>query len=439
MGFSDIVDGAKNLANNIAGGLNEAFLGSENTNRALSDAANTLAKSIEKAAQRTYIMDGFANSEKTKPNNRNIISQSPELIILIKKKMFSTLSDNFRSEFMDKDEKAFIKASKKLFENKCAEISAYESLTKLNKVVRQNGVVNSAITKMIYNTINTIENQFNSGAVLPDSASTVGGELELNKYVDFISKNGEGVKTLKNVLELNGYSNTTNWVKNSNFERPGGLGLGTGVIELTIVTSFNCTNSINFGGGSGSLTIEDPNRLLFIDESDIEKAIYQSADTKFSILDVLTQELEGQTEEYKQELNNSRLARGASIVMFHINLQTRIYNRLTIILDRIGLELTSADGSGIDYSRLDNPNVPVIEKFTPREKQLLNLVYDNTFKILKGRIQNFENFKVYNKKNNYVRKLMRQFFCGKQIIQPMDMLLGLLKGKLKKVLMLEKV
>jgi hypothetical protein len=427
MGFSDIVDGAKNFANNVAGGLNEAFLGSENTNRALSDAANTLAKSIEKAAQRTYIMDGFANNEKTKPNNRNVISQSPELIILIKKKMFSTLSDNFRAEFMDKDEKLFIRAAKKLFENKCAEISAYESLTKLNKVVRQNGVINSAITKMIYNTINTIENQFNSSGVwIPGSASTDLGEsdmpgfLEVNKYVKFITENKSGVKTLKNVLELNGFSNTTNWVKNSNFEKPGSLGVGTGVIELTLVSQFTCTNSINFGSGSGNMTIEDPNRLLFVDESDIEKAIYQASDTKFSILDVLTQELEGITEEYKQELNNSRLKRGASVVIFHLNLKTRIYNRLTVILDRIGLELTSADGSGIDYSRLDAPNVPEIEQFTAQERKLLNLVYDNTFKILKGRIQNFENFKAYNIENNYTRRLMRQFFCGKQIIQPMD-------------------
>ncbi len=419
--FGDIASGIGNLADNLAGGLSEAFLGAENTNRGLSEAAARLAQTIEKAAQRTYILDGFANKDKTKPNNRNVITQTPEMIVLIKKSMFNSLSDNYRAEFMDKDEKHFIRAAKRLCNNKCSEIAAYEQLTKLDNIIRQQGVINTPIARMIYNTLNLVD-QFgvSESETFSFDGSVGSSNISVNKYARYLEENREGITNLRQVLTLNGFSPTTNWIKDKNFEKPGELGVGTGVIEFTMVSSLTCTNTIQLGGGSGNMVIADPNRLLFVSEADIERAIYQTANTKFSLIDILTDELEIQTEMDKQELNNLRLQRGASIVAFQLNYRTKVYNRVSIILERIGLELTSADGSGIDYNKLDNPNVPEIEQFTVSEKRILNRIYKNIFKVLGGRVRNFENFQAFNVEANYVRKLMRQQFMGKQIIQPMD-------------------
>jgi len=421
--FGDFVQGAKNLASGIASGLNEANMGTENKNRALSEAAKKLANTIERGAQRNYIIDGFANKEKTKPNVRNVITQTPEAIVLIKKKMFSSLAENYSPEKMDDDELHFIKASKKLFENKCAEITAYEQLTKIDKIIKKQGIINTPMARFIYNVINRIDSEFNNGAILPGSLSTSSnglGFLELNKYSKYLYEHNNEIKRLRQVLTLNGFSQTTNWVKDVSFERKGEIGVGTGVIELTLVKSLSCTTTLSYGKGNASLSIEDPYYLMYISEADIEKAIYQSSNTGFSLINALATELEIDIEDDRTTLNKIRLARGASVVTFQTNIRTRIYNIVTVILDRIGLELTAADGSGIDYSKLDDPNVPEVEKFTGEEKNLANRIYDNTFKLIKFRIKNFEDFKDYNKNSNVVRRMMRINYLGKQIIQPMD-------------------
>jgi hypothetical protein len=416
-------EGVSNLSSAIGSGLNQAFLGTENTNRALSEAAKNLADSLEQTAQRTYILNGFANKEKTKPNNRNIITETPELVILIKKKMFSSLANNYSPDRMDEDELHFIKASKKLFENKCAEIGAYEQLTKITNTIKKQGIINSPMAKMIYNVINKIDSEFNDGAILPgtlDSSLGVDGDIGLNKYSKYLDENRNQIKRIRQLLTLNGFSPITNWVKDVSFQRQGEIGIGTGVIELTLVKSFNCTNSLTFGQGNASISIEDPYHLLYISESDIEKAIYQTSNTGFSLADTLSNELEIDIEDDRTRLNKLRLERGASVVTFQTNIRTRVYNVVTVILDRIGLEITASDGSGIDYSKLNDSNVPEIEKFTSNERNLANRIYDNTFLLLKNRIKNFEDFKGYNRDSNEVRRMMRLNYFGKQLIQVMD-------------------
>jgi hypothetical protein len=409
-------EGLKNLTNNIAGGMKKAFLGSENTKRTLTDAAQRLYDTLDKTAHRTYVNSGFANSQKTKPNNRNIITQTPEMIILIKKRMFSSLDENYRFEFMDKEEKHFIRAAKKLFENKCEDISNYEKLTKLNKIIQENQVINTPIARIIYQTLNALDgNEYN--------LSSIGSDLEpagQNKYTDEILKHKNVIKRIRQLLTLNGFNQTTTWVKDSNYEKRNSDGKGTGVIELTLVKSASFTNSLEFEGGRGTIDISDPYRLFFIDEEDVEKAIFQTAETKFNILDTVSDLLEQENDEYKQQLNSLRLSRGASSITYKIDIRTRVYNRVTVILDRIGLELTKADGSGIDYDLLDNENVPSFEQFTSEEKDLLNRIYKNIFKILQNKVNNFEDFRKYNYDVNSVRINMRKNFMGKQLIQPMD-------------------
>jgi len=421
--FGQLAHSATNLATGIGSGVSNSFLQSENTNRSLSEAARKLADTIELTAERNYILDGFANKENTKVNTRNIITQTPEMIMLIKKKMFSSISENFSADRMDDDELHFLKASKKLFENKCGEISAYEQLTKIDNVIKKQGIINSPLARMIYTVINKIDSQFNDGAILPGSVSESfggDGDIGLNKHTEYLKKHGDEIKRLRQVLTLNGFSQTTNWVKEVGFERKGEIGIGTGVIELTLVKNFTCTNTLEFGNGSASFSIEDPYHLMYINEADIEKALYQSSNTGFSFIDSLVTELEMEITNDQSVLNKLRLERGASIVTFQTNIRTRIYNIVTVVLERIGLELTAADGSGLDYSKLDNPNVPDVEHFTAEEMQLANRIYDNIFTVVGKRIKNFEDFKKYNKSSNVTRRMMLMNYLGKQIIQPMD-------------------
>jgi len=418
--FGDVVDGVQDISNSIAGVLPQSFLGKENTNRALSAAAWRLAGTLDQTARRTYILDGFANKDNTKPNVRRVTTHTPEMIVLIKKSMFNSLSDNYRSEFMDKEEKHFIRAAKKLFENKCAEISAYEQLTKLNNIIRETGVVTSPVVRMIYDTINKLDtNSLFSG--FSGDASDNFLSSSLNSYTKFIGENKDGVATLRQALRLNGFSPTTNWITDKTFEKADSLGAGTGVIEFTMVDRFDCTVSVKLGQGGGNLSLLSPNRLLLITEDDIEKAIYQSANTKFSIIDTLTMELESQNEQDLQDLNHSRLARGASVVTVLTNLRTRIYNKITVILEKVGIELTSSAGTGLDYDKIiHNPDVPDYEQFTQDEMDLLNRLYANMFKVIKGKIQQFSDFRNYNFESNHVRKLMYLQFKGRQLIQSMD-------------------
>src|SRR5690606_7879491 len=87
---------------------------------------------IDRSVERTYIEDGYIKN--ISPRQREILMQQPDMTVLIKKRMFSSLAQNYKTNMLSSDEKLFIKASKKLFENKCKAISAYEKLVKIDKV-----------------------------------------------------------------------------------------------------------------------------------------------------------------------------------------------------------------------------------------------------------------------------------------------------------------
>lgn len=394
------------------------FLSKNNTNRERSIPAERLLQSIDQSLKRSYILDGFADYKKSKPNTRNITTQSPDCIILIKKKMFSSLADNFDPKYMDKDELHFYRASKKLFENKCFEISNYEKLTKLEKVVTGNAAITTAVAQAIYDVVNTYEEtDFNQS-----SADLFNSMVIPEKDWEYINKNRDAIKKIKAALTLNGFSNITTWVKDTKVEEKTPLGVGTGVIELTMVKSLRTTAAIKLGGGNASFEVSDPYNLMFIDEVDIEKAIYDTSYQKFSITSYLADNLEKETDQLKSELAASRASRGASEVYYKIDISSKMYNNLTITLG-CGYEVTSKDNGQLDFDGLVGwfaGNYPPGEGFTLDERNLLTRIYKNIFKIIKLRNQNYQDFRNYNKNVNYVRKMMRLYYLGKHIVQPMD-------------------
>ena len=74
------------------------------------------------------------------PDTRNLVSMSPEAVILVKKKAFSSLKSGNDLKFMDKTEKMLLRATKALFAYKVQQIRAYESLTKFQNFFTETGM-----------------------------------------------------------------------------------------------------------------------------------------------------------------------------------------------------------------------------------------------------------------------------------------------------------
>lgn len=421
MSIIDSINDASAFAEGVADdlGISSSFFLKEKTGdeRGFSFAAQNLLKAIDNTAQRSYINSGFSNNDRTKPNIKNIITQTPELIILIKKRMFSSLAENYDEKYMNKDERHFYRAAKKLFENKCNEVSAYERLTKLTKILYDVGELTNPLAQAIYKSLDAIEgNDFNS-----EGGDYLSGILYGSKTKDFLMKHKDAIQKIRAALSLNGFNQTTTWIKDDKRQNVSNAGKGTGVIELTIVTSFECTSSVNLGEGSASFSILDPNRMLMITEADIERALYQTSYEKYALTNYLTSTMEADNDDDLQYLNELRLTRGASSITVKTDVSSRMYNKVIMILDRLGYEITDRDGGGLNFDKLNNdPNVPAYEKFTNEEKKLITSIYKRTFKILSSKLRDFEDYRKYNYEANYARKLMRLNFLGKQLIQPMD-------------------
>ena len=74
------------------------------------------------------------------PDTRNLITMSPEAVVLVKKKVFSSLKSANDLRFMDKTEKMLLRATKALFAYKVQQIRAYESLTKFENFFAETGM-----------------------------------------------------------------------------------------------------------------------------------------------------------------------------------------------------------------------------------------------------------------------------------------------------------
>lgn len=115
-------------------GMGENTPGSLNYGGKSFAALGDFAEQIDTSAHRSYVEDGMVRN--IRPRISEIMMQEPDITIVVKKRMFSTLAENYRMDLMDDQEKLFVRASKKLFYNKCKAIAAYERLTKISKIDR---------------------------------------------------------------------------------------------------------------------------------------------------------------------------------------------------------------------------------------------------------------------------------------------------------------
>lgn len=417
MGFLNNIGSA---GGKLLSAVNNNFTPGENTPRSLDSVDPTdpdkvnnfgtlgdFASKIDKTALRSYVETGLIRN--VRPQNMEILMQEPDFTVLIKKRIFSSLNDNYRFDLMPAEDKLFIRASKTLFKNKCQAISTYEQLTKFENIVKNTGVLDEFMIPQILSGVNTL------------------GNLGIN-IVDAKTKNI--LDSLQSVMSLSSPATTTTWSVKNKSAFYSEMGEGTGVFDLTLVSSINTKTSVNFGGGSASLTIEDPYNLMQITEEDIEKAL-GDASSVFNSSNFFreTQEIsQNVISDLKNNLNTVRFQRGASAINFLINDDTILYRRVRAIIDEIGQEIffnynpgVLGIGSSVD---VDDTSLAGNNALTAGEKKIFTNIVKNIYSLLNLQNSTKSQLNDINDSShqqvNYVREKMALHYMGKAIIQPMD-------------------
>ena len=228
------------------------------------------------------------------PNTRNIVTLSPEATILIKKKAFSTFKSTNDLRFMDKTEKMLLRATKALFAYKCAQIRAYESLTKFEDFFRSTHQINLGLFVDLLNNSRFLEADTEANNVDADSAiGLITGAINetlLSLGFDDLAYDEYKEDILK-IIKRNAFASDislTTWLVDPDSTDNYGTGPGTGVIDLCVFTNFSTTTSLDTAPSPASFSMEDPYRILTITEDDVELAIDEAINGTIGLLNALT-------------------------------------------------------------------------------------------------------------------------------------------------------
>jgi hypothetical protein len=116
-----------------------------------------LASQIDTTAHRQYLETGAVRN--VRPRATEVIMQEPDISVVIKKRIFSSLAESYRTDFMDADDKLFLRATKRLFYNKIRVIAAYERLTKFNRIASKNeGTFSDYALPAIFSSVDILSN-----------------------------------------------------------------------------------------------------------------------------------------------------------------------------------------------------------------------------------------------------------------------------------------
>jgi hypothetical protein len=403
-------------------GVNEQAGTAENTPRSLDgpnpdDPNKTVpygslgkfADKIDTSAQRSYVESGYIRN--VKPRFFEPLLQEPDMTIVIKKKMFSSLINNYQFDLLDSAERNFIKSSKRLFQNKCQAISIYEKLTKLERIATQNdGEFNDLLMPLINSGIDALQG-FGINWVKPKDKAALDS---INKWQAFSNP------------EL-----FTTWMVTPSAPYTSTFGEGTGAFELTLAATVQTTTSTQFGAGTVNLTIEDPYKLMNITNEDIDHAISDAFNVKQTsqLFQFSENELAKQSLDVLQKLNKSRAERGAPKVKIETNNASVLNKRVRAFIDQSGREIifnfnpgAFGVGAGVD---IDPGAFEGTDGLSQDEGNKLSTIIKNTFLILNLKKQKESELDdVLNEDNRkdiqYIREKMRLQFGNKNIIQVMD-------------------
>jgi hypothetical protein len=438
---------------NLADQISSQFSVGENTTTSLDAVVNgqnqkygslgDLASKFDQSAERRYVEEGFLRRDpyNSDPKLFEVLLQEPNATILVKKSMFSSINENYRPDYMDQDEKMYFKAMKVLFQNKCRQISNLEKLSKIQKVTAAVGNVSSQLMPLIISLTDGAGSGLEAGG--PNLFGGSSGNGEVSNFT----------KVIERVRRIYGFGSTndlTTWITDPTNLFQSQFGQGTGVIEITNFTTLNTTvtNNMTTPGGFG-FTISDPYESMLITSWDIEKAISDATNAYYNhkVYQFGQDSASQVINDAQTRLSQIRAARGAGQIEIITAPNTVINKRVRAIIDATGDEIQftynaigGINGSvtvapeylqggailGIQGLSTGNtktgigPNSNIRTLVGQSELSIFQQLITATFNQLMLQ-QNSQNaFQTSNKNTNYARRKLNFQFCGKLIIQPMD-------------------
>ena len=329
------------------------------------------------------------------PNRRVSYSQTPTASVIIKKRTFSSLRHLYNPIYMDPAEKWIFRAIKRLVQNKCQALAEYERLSEISRLMASDTSPAEILLRLQIDDL-YIKNNITS------SDSSIPTEILARQKLEQMVRAQKPVTT------------TTYFINPKDSDASNGLGSGQGTFEITAVTIIN-TNLDLDGNGNCSFSIEDPYKILLINDDDIEVAINQTgivqtqmAVEKKDAFVYLQDAQEGMT-----RLSDSRKSDDKAAVAFDVMGSGGV----TATIGSNGSEIFQYI-TEYDFSQFNGtPN-----EFSEMEKKIFSYVMFNLKKYREryDEISRNLNDPALKEQTEYVRKKMRLFHLGKYLIQPMD-------------------
>ena len=355
-------------------------------------------ENIDRSAERSYIEDGFIRN--IAPRFRQVTWQQPNMTIVVKKRMFSSLADTYASHLMNQDERLFIRASKRIFNNKCRAIAAYERLTKLQDVARDAGEINSHLLPLL----TTMVSQLESVGVKP-WAPDQGGKV---------------YDRLRTIFAFSEPAPLTSWnIDPGSSFFDGDIGPGTGTFDLTVVSGAQTTVRNKFGGGSAGLTIEDPYQLMLIRPADINRALTEES---AEFLDP-AEPIKARLLQQMSDLSETRVARGLPPIEFRTSPGSLLSRKVRVFIGNDSRELPYEYFPGL-FPVVNLDDVAQFGDAAPRggEIQSIQSIIQGFFLLFEAQKSFSNQVRQNNVENNYVRRKLTLHYANKLIIQPMDVI-----------------
>lgn len=372
-------DFLSNLGNMLNDQFNAGDLKNKSLDVAITGITNqygslgSFANQSDQTAERSYTEEGAQRIDyhNYSPKQLGISMQDPNATVLVKKRMFASLAENWRPDMMDSHEKLFYKTTKILFQNKCNQISSYEKLCKIGQISADIGRVDYHLLPIIFSLTDNISKTPTS------SLGSYGADGLQDSVTGTLSKFTNIVDRVKEIYALSQDTPYTSWIAGIPDTFRASFSQGTGVIEFNNVTSITTTTTLDFAKGSFSLSFNDPYKIMRITNLDIEQAISDATNRLYSnsFLQFGITSGNQSVSLQKQQLNVIRDLRGVNPIEFMINPDSYSGKTILAIIDNINFVINFDPSSGdIDPSALQGSDKLGNDGLDPDEVVLFNTI-----------------------------------------------------------------
>jgi len=428
-GLSNQISGQFNLGDNQNKSLDVANDGTAQRYGKLGD----FAKKFDQSQERKYLQEGYLRTDyyNAEPKVLEVLFQEPDITVLVKKRAFCALAENFDLSHMDADEKLFYKATKILFSNKCQQIAAYEMLSKIQRVSAAAGNISTQLIPLVISLVNELSSgtsdftTISPNTVASGTDPTGGG----------LSKLKSTLTELQNVYSFHDSNFYTTWLVDSSNLFKSKFGQGTGVMEFCNVTNINTTTSLELGGGNVTMDISDPYNMMWINNYDIEKALSDATNPIYNnqVFQFGQDSVDSQAALQTQQLNDARAQRGAGPIQFITNPNSLLSAKVVAIITTIGEQINFTYDAGFGLGELGGGGVTVGQEslvggpnvfdqgLQPgNEVNLFSQVVNTLYSGIQLKLNSQNITKQNSNVTNYARNKLRLHYNGKSLIQPMD-------------------